>query len=518
MKRNMLRRVLFLVFLLSSFSFCAIKAQEVSWDDLHALLENYQSMSEEEKAVYGLNYYRKSIEKDVPVPPVELIDFSIGYFARKKQKQQLANSYLCKAQSLHNQRMYADAIRNLFLAKEQLDETKDHNLLGDIYFSLGRIAGHQNEIEKNLDYFRLAENHFEKAGDARNLAKVYMVTGWIYMAKEDFDAAARSSLRALKLTTDSILIGDLLNDIGNSYFYKEQTDSALYYMYQSIQYPHYNTNLSLRHYNIGNVYSFMGQFDSAYIHVSHALECPVDVYIAEECYRVLTRIALARDDKDNLQRYITMRQVCQDSIRELERQSNIGILEELHQTDKEVSEVKKQRLLLLTLVVFIVLLAFIVVWRLYDHYRRQRLEADTYKTELGKNQEQRLLELKDELALVRQKHAATRKKADFKEKEQIDKNIYNEALLIDNEQAFIRKMNKALNRLPEKLQTKYPNIAHKELIWCCLFMLQIPTTDIALILEYTQSSQYKFKQRLIKKLGFTNTKEFEKMLHDTAGL
>ena len=133
---------------------------------------------------------------------------------------------------------------------------------------------------------------------------------------------------------------------------------------------------------------------------------------------------------------------------------------------------------------------------------------------LDKKHELLLQNFLNEWKQIKIKYSTVRKKANFAEREQIDKKVYNEVFCFENEAIFTDKMNKALNHLPDKLKTDYPNITHKEIIWCCLFMLQIPTTDISLILDYKQSSLYKFKQRLGKKLGFSSLKDFEQMLQD----
>ncbi len=504
---------------------------------LQNLQERYPEMSEEGKALFGLLYFRASIKKASGLPPQEIIDLSINYYSTHNQRQQLAYSYFCKARIFKERREYGDAIKNLLKAKELCNREKDFSLLGKIYFDLGQIAGYQGENKKAMDYFNQAVNNFDKAGDRESVSKVFLVIGWNYMAVEEFDEAIRFSRKALENTTDSIIMGDVLNDIGNSYYFKEEFDSALYYMRQSLHYPYFDTNMSSRYYNIGNVFSYRNKYDSALVYINKAFEYPIDIYFEEECYRVLMRIALAKNDKENFTLYMAQRENCRDSIKKLELQPNIGLLEQIHQSDLKTVEVKNQRLYLIIILLFFILAGCLVVTWLYKHNKRKqhkvefyekehaaaresysetKRKADSYKAELMKKHELVLSELNKKLEESKAKYAVERKKATAEQQEEIDKAIYNEVLCFSSETVFINKMDRILNNLPEKLQKDYPEITYKEIVWCCLFVLEFPTHIISLILDFKQSTQYKFKQRLSKKLNFNSVKDLEQMLHEKA--
>lgn len=53
--------------------------------------------------------------------------------------------------------------------------------------------------------------------------------------------------------------------------------------------------------------------------------------------------------------------------------------------------------------------------------------------------------------------------------------------------------------------TNAPDIKEKELIWCCLHLLEIPTHDILVLLDYESINSLKgMKRRLAPKLGLEN--------------
>ncbi|MCC8154366.1 MAG: hypothetical protein LIP01_09205 [Tannerellaceae bacterium] len=139
---------------------------------------------------------------------------------------------------------------------------------------------------------------------------------------------------------------------------------------------------------------------------------------------------------------------------------------------------------------------------------------DQHHTKLEKRHQMLLLDLIDEMKRTKEKYAVKRAKSNFQERMEIDRTIYYEVLLLGDEKGFMIKMNNILNRFPDKLKEAYPAVTYKEIIWCCLFLLRIPTNDMCIILEYKQTSLYKFKQRLMKKLGFNTAKEFEEMLYE----
>jgi len=62
------------------------------------------------------------------------------------------------------------------------------------------------------------------------------------------------------------------------------------------------------------------------------------------------------------------------------------------------------------------------------------------------------------------------------------------------------------------IETNYSDINHKEIIWICLFLLDVPLTDMALILESQIGSIYKLKQRIAQKMNLSSTKELESLL------
>ena len=104
------------------------------------------------------------------------------------------------------------------------------------------------------------------------------------------------------------------------------------------------------------------------------------------------------------------------------------------------------------------------------------------------------------------------KKASFAEKEQMDRKLYDDFLHLNVIEFFYHEMDILLNHLVTKLRKRYPALTHKELCWCCLHLLQIPTNDIYLLLDYKIGSLTKMKQRLVQKIGVSGVNQLYEFL------
>ena len=107
---------------------------------------------------------------------------------------------------------------------------------------------------------------------------------------------------------------------------------------------------------------------------------------------------------------------------------------------------------------------------------------------------------------------AAYKKATIEQREQMDRELYNTCLHINDWEVFKQLMNKTFNNIITTLESYHSELTKKDIIWCCLFLLDVPTNDIILVLDIQSVSLYKLKQRLSQKLKLTSTKELELFL------
>ena len=150
-----------------------------------------------------------------------------------------------------------------------------------------------------------------------------------------------------------------------------------------------------------------------------------------------------------------------------------------------------------------------------------RSRNQTKETELSKAKEtisEKQIILRDNLIRkieeTKTEKASLMKGLSIKEKEAILLEIYNRCLQLENWNKFSKLMNQTFNNLIQNIEKGYPEINQKEIVWICLFLLNITLADVALILDCQIGSLYKLKQRLAQKMNLSSTKELELALHN----
>ncbi len=135
------------------------------------------------------------------------------------------------------------------------------------------------------------------------------------------------------------------------------------------------------------------------------------------------------------------------------------------------------------------------------------------------SQKHKELMLKQRTALIHKikqtklKQTEKRKKLSFAEKEILDKKIYNNILHLEDNTYFFKLMDTTLNHLHTKFNERYPEVSDREIKWCCLTILGIPTTDIMTLLNYKPEALNKMKIRLAKKFQLQYASELTVFLN-----
>ncbi len=211
---------------------------------------------------------------------------------------------------------------------------------------------------------------------------------------------------------------------------------------------------------------------------------------------------------------MTKYQEYSDSVRIIETQTKSTILENLHQSEDEIKDSKSSILYIWILVVLILLSSGTVVYFLYKRNKTKKDELLTIKEQLNLKQEfvnQSLFSKIDETRLIQ---SQVRKNATAEERLKLDKDLYLKTMHLNNWELFTKEMNHAFNNIVDKLQMNYPNINHKEIMWCCFHLLNIPMNDRIMLLETTSDGVYKIKQRIALKFNLKGTKQLEQVLKE----
>jgi len=144
------------------------------------------------------------------------------------------------------------------------------------------------------------------------------------------------------------------------------------------------------------------------------------------------------------------------------------------------------------------------------------METNHLEQKIGLKQEivnKRRVTLLQQLEEMKAEQAHEYKKASPATKEEMHRQLYNQLIHINNKENFEREMNLILNNMVSKLKDRYPSLTEKEITWCCLHTLNIPTIDILLLLNYKVDSLNKMKQRLAQKTQIKGVPEINCFLN-----
>jgi len=482
---------------------------------------NSMMLSSSDRAFYGLLYFQALDKNKLTLQPDSLINYSLNYYQHSNDRSRLALCYFYKARIYKNAQEYDQATELYLKALDNNQDKKNFTMLGEIYADMGYICFLQDEYKDSREKYQLAADCFNRGGKFVDASYKLLDIGRTYYAEKKYKTAQQYFRKALLQTKDSILCGAAFQEIGVNYYYAKQYDSAQYYLRKSMQSPSTGFNYAIRCYTLADLYYNIEKFDSAYLYASVALKHPSNFYTRRECYRILANTEYLKGDFKQMAYFMTHFQSFTDSIRRIESQTKTTVLENVHNTSQAAGKTKQYLLLLGWILPIIILISFLLVYRL--RYRNKGKEQELQQVEQKLSQNRSLLNEKQSLlksGLIQKIEEAKSLQASVykistpAQREAIDKELYNNCLHINDWSKFSSLMNHTFNNLINFLENKYPDITHKEITWCCFFLLDIPTPKVLLLLDYKQDSLYKMKQRLVQKMNLKSAIEIDNMLKE----
>ena len=472
----------------------------------------YKSGSD--RALYGLLLFQALDQKGKQLPPDSIITFSLNYYQKTNDNPHIVKSLYYKARINKWAQRYDVAtllyLKTLDLAKNN----RDYFLLGKISSDMGDMFSLQKDYKESLKKYQQSIIYFNKAGNNTEARFRIISIGKINYYQHNYKKAQAYFKKALSQTKDSLLQGTVYQELGINYYLTKRYDSAQYFLRKSLYFPYKGTNYAIRCNVLAELYTENEQVDSAFKYATMVLKYPATFYNQRDSYRILTNIEFARKNFEQTKIYMGHYQDCVDSIHKVESQSKSTILENLHNTTQEADSTKRSMMLIVSLLLVFLLLSSLLVIYLYKRNNRKKKQLNAFKLQLNNKQEFVSQGLTKKIEDAKAQQAVVRKNASVEYKEKLDKELYNIALHLNNLDDFNREMNHAFNNIIVTLKTDYPTVNQKELIWCCLHLLDIPHADRMLVLEATSDSLYKLKQRLAQKLNLKTTKDLDCFLRN----
>ena len=306
--------------------------------------------------------------------------------------------------------------------------------------------------------------------------------------------------------------------MGLNFYDAQMPDSALVYLREVVNYPYKANNRAIRYSLLADLYFDLNQIDSSNYYAVNALKYAPDIRTKKVCYRILVNAASTKGNIPDLKKYMASYQECSDSIRRIDSQTKASVLETIHSTKQEVAQTKQKNWLLTIGMLLVLVLSSVFYLRLQKRKDKELVENDIKYKEQKETYHKDVM-LKHRLLLL-QKIEATkaeqsdlRKKLTATQKAALDKELYNDLLHFNDSDFFFNQMDAVLNNLVTKLKERYPKTSDRQICWCCLFLLNIPSTDILLLLNYKVEGYDKMKQRLAAKFGLQQASELSTFLH-----
>ncbi|ADQ79024.1 hypothetical protein Palpr_0872 [Paludibacter propionicigenes WB4] len=477
--------------------------------------DKYQSGAA--RALYGLLMIETLDKKMLPLKPDSLLDYSIAYYEEHPDKDRLATCYLYKGRSYKYVFLYEKAIEFYLKALDEAAGYKNNMLLGRIYFDLGDIYNIQRDYTLARQKYKTAYSFFKKENSQVLAFYSLLNIGRTYHAAGSYQLAQSYYPKILRYAKDSLQKGALYQEMGLNFYDSKKPDSALVYYRQIINYPYIANNRAIRYYFLSDLFFDLEQPDSAYYYAIRAFNYNPDIRTQRECYRVLANCASTKKNMEDIKKYIPKYQDCSDSIRKIDAQTKGSFIETMHSAKKEA--IKSNSRFSIALVLLMCVVASGLVFYYLKHSKnlkeKKLLEESHVQQKAGirKDVMRKYSEnLLHKIETLKAKRANERKKASHAENVLQDRKIYDELLQIHNPELFFSEMDSVLNNLVSKLKKQYPSLTTKEISWCCLTLLNIPTTDIYLLLDYTVDGLKSMRKRLANKVNLKGVSELNDFL------
>lgn len=393
-------------------------------------------------------------------------------------------------------------------ALDRTSKDSDPALLGRLNFDIADIYNFQSDYSLARKKYLISYNYYMCAGLKKQAFYSLLNIGRTYNSSKNFDEAARFYRKILNHCNDSILKGDLFQEVGQNFYEDNKLDSAFVYLIQAIEYPYIGGNKAIRLNFLAKVYFDLGKYDSSFYYANLAFGYNPDLKIQRESYRIMTNCEFIKGSTKNVTFYMNKYVALGDTIKRLELQTKGSYIETLHNTQKEVAKSHNWILYLLLAMTLIIVGSVLLFIRKHKKTERKiQLTEENHFLQKAEIHKDILIKKRTELLANIQRIKTEQKQTD-KGADKLDKRVktmYNELLHIQDVPLFFCEMDGSLNGIVVKLKAKVSDINEKELIWCCLHLLEVPIHEMLILLDYKSINSLKrMKGRLAQKLSLQN--------------
>ena len=484
---------------------------ELALDSItHINRDLYQT--DRDKIEYLLVLYDLYDRTEKRLDDIVSLDWAIEYCKKENKEDDLALLYFYKGQLLRSLQKFAAAYGYYLKSYDLIKDSDNNYLKGRIKLDLSLINLIRLEHKHALEMANEALFFFRKDGNLHYTRLAEINISRYFRLRRKNCVAISMDKKMLSTPSDSVVTGLLLQELGLAYYNLHQFDSSANYFLKSFRYPSKGVNASIRYVSYAELLFDKAEYDSAQYYSHLSAHLPASYYIRRDASRIIANCAYLKKDFKKMNLYIKYYQDYTDSIQMIDLQEKPSSIETVFSKTKD-SDHSHKMLVIVILGVVLVMSGGVVL--VYKSYRKRKEEAsiiDQYKKQITQKSELLIQGLDKKLEIARKQQSSARKKSTSEQRAALDKELYQKALNLDNWDAFSCEMNHAFNNIVSDLENNFSGISQKEIIWCCLDLLNVPVVDRLSVLEATTDSMYKLKQRLAVKLNAKSAKDVDLFL------
>lgn len=436
-------------------------------------------------------------------------------------------------------------------AEEALTLATDPALKAKVYLNIADLLQFNKNYDLMLEYLHKALDAFEQDDDRRMVAYTMVDIGDCHRKMKDSSSMARFYYdKALAAAPDDTIVGEVVQQIGLNFYFRNEHDSARSYLQRSLGYPANEQQKSIRLLFLGVSFHDTGQLDSAEVYLLQALNSSPGLRQRCACYMELHDVAKERGDERAVAYYASLHAQYSDSIASMD--AKLG--SELH----DIQLAKTEHLgrwvygLVAGMVVLVGVGCGLILRRkwqaaqararskvLAEQLVRKKLEQEGLQRQLEQERQlresherlkaelMRKFEVEDARALERRRQACMDRlqeacakaehypllSARYKE---IVSSAYDQVLHWSDTEQFIAGVNRDFNRFARRVEAGYmerSSASRTAVKLCVLMLFDAPEEHIRVLLGYDKKAYRQAVGRLCKRFDATDDDGLRMRLH-----
>ena len=508
----------------------------------------------EEQALYCLLYTAAKF-RSYDTQSDSMISVAVGYYEKYGTDTQKMEAYYymgCVAEDLKDAQRAQDFYRKALEAGKNID---NYSLSGRIASRIAMLYTYQYLYKTALPYYEKALEYYLLCDDTPRQAIVLRNLGRTYSMIQEPDSAVRYYEKALLLADGNEQV--ILSELGDLYISKGEYDKASDYLLRSLERESVTAEPYHTYLSYGKLLYFTNNKDSAIYYLGKCLDSNNDE-TRMDAYEYLAKI---RKDEKNWDEYARIQEQYEELSKRISERTHtetIAQMEHLYNyqtienalSKSEIENIYKKNIIFICLIIIIVLSIILVAG--YNYIKRERTEKLLQKQRFEKLKEEQLRyslgqieknkqhirELEEKLAgqqasgdelerlsLEKERVDIENRRIEYENKERaqlvgqlqksdIYRKFHTERSFIatDTEwEELITLIDHTFPQFSGQLNSLLPKISDIEFKVCCLVKIEVPTTNMAFIINRSRQSVTMIRKRLYNKIYGENgsTKDFD---------